>query len=95
MTANSLRARVAEVLEKTREDDELEHRLLNFMHGRHLPERESVQLDVHGGVVVISGRLRSLHSKWLCVECCRHVAGVIRLVDELEVDSLPRRRTTG
>ena len=94
MVANFIGPPLAEALEVTREDQDLEHRLVNFMYGRHVPERESVQLDVHAGTVVVSGRLRSRHSKWLCIECCRHVAGVIKLVDELEVRPPMQKRAT-
>ena len=94
MVANLIGPRFVEAVERTREDDDLEHRLVNFLHGRHVPERESVHLDVHGGTVVVSGRLCSRHSKWLCIECVRHVAGVIKLVDELEVAPPARKKPT-
>jgi len=92
MVANLIRTPVAELPEETTEDENLEHRLVNFLYGRHVPERESVQLDVHGGTVVVRGRLHSRHAKWLCIECCRHVAGVIKLVDKIKVESPVRNR---
>lgn len=84
-----LKQRRVDVAGKNMQDEDLEHRLVNFLYERDVPERRTVQLDVHGGTVVVSGRLRSRHSKWLCIECCRHVAGVIKLVDELEVQATP------
>ena len=74
-------------------DEDLEHRLVNFLDARHVPEREAVHLDVHGGTVVVRGPLHSDHAKWLCLECCRHVAGVIKLVDEIVVELPPPPRT--
>ena len=44
-----------------------------------------------GGTVVVSGMLHSRHAKWLCLECCRHVAGVIKLVDRIKVQSSSRK----
>lgn len=93
MVANLIKPQCVESVETSVEDDDLGHRLVNFLHGRHVPEQESVHLDVHGGTVVVSGRLRSRHSKWLCIECCRHVAGVIKLVDELEVNATAPEET--
>ena len=74
----------------TEQDIDLQHRLVNFLHARHVPERESVDIDVSGGVVVVRGPLHSDHAKWLCIECCRRVAGVIRLVDQVVVER-PRK----
>lgn len=77
---------------ETKDDIDLEHRLVNFLDARHVPGRELVHLDVHGGTVIVRGPLHSAREKWLCIECCRHVAGVIKLVDEIVVE-LPRQRT--
>ncbi|MCA9119410.1 MAG: hypothetical protein H6822_05775 [Planctomycetaceae bacterium] len=77
-------------LHETKQDDDLKKRLVNVLHSRHVPGGESVHFHVKGGTVVAHGPMRSMHAKWLCVECCRHVAGVIKFVDELVVD-VPRR----
>lgn len=75
-----------------KQDDDLRTRLVNFLHSRRVPGRELVRLNVHSGTVVVRGPLQSAHAKWLCIECCRHVAGVIKLVDELVIDA-PRPKT--
>ena len=54
---------------------------------REVPACGNVQLVVHGGVVVLNGVLPSEYDKWICVECCRRVAGVIRIMDRLQVRS--------
>jgi osmotically-inducible protein OsmY len=77
---------------ETKDDIDLEHRLVNFLHARHVPGRRSVDFNVRGGTVVVSGPLDSARAKWLCVECCRHVAGVIRLVDEVVIER-PQNRS--
>jgi osmotically-inducible protein OsmY len=69
----------------TRDDVELEHRLVNFLNERHVPDSSSLRIESHGGTVVVHGRLHSKHDKWLCMECCRHVAGVIKLIDDVEI----------
>ena len=87
MVANRLRLRLADNRRTVRQDDDLEHRIVNFLHGRHVPETEAVKVGVRGGTVVLSGQLHTQRAKWLCVECCRRVAGVIKLVDQLVVKS--------
>lgn len=84
---------------KNKDDEDLEHRLVNFLHARHVPGSGEIGLDAHGGTVIVHGPLISAHAKWLCIECCRHVAGVINLVDEtvieparLETDAPPAER---
>jgi osmotically-inducible protein OsmY len=71
------------------EDRDLEHRIINFLQERHVPECQGVQVKAAVGTVVVSGQVSSAHSKWLCMECCRHVAGVIKLVDKVRIGSSP------
>ncbi len=77
---------------QVKHDDDLKTRLVNFLNSRAVPGRELVHLNVRSGTVVVRGPLKSAHAKWLCIECCRHVAGVIRLIDELVIDG-PRPKT--
>lgn len=78
--------RMRQLPSEIKNDLDLEHRLVNFLHARHVPGTESVHFDVRRGTVVVSGPLGSARAKWLCIECCRHVAGVVKLVDELIVE---------
>lgn len=68
-------------------DSELEARICSFLQQRHVPHCGRVRLRAQGGAVVLSGKLSSRHAKWLCMECCRHVAGVIKLVDHVKLDA--------
>jgi hypothetical protein len=70
---------------KASADIELEHRLANFLYQRQVPDVDCVRLDARGGVIAVSGSLTSPHIKWLCMECCRRVAGVVTIIDELEL----------
>jgi len=67
------------------EDSLLNRRLVNFLYERHVPDADGLEVQSHLGTVVISGRLASRHDKWLCLECCRRVAGVVKLIDQVEV----------
>jgi BON domain len=66
-------------------DIDLEHRLASFLYQQHVPEGDGIRLNACSGVLVVSGELSSQHAKWLCIECCRRVAGVRKVIDELEV----------
>jgi hypothetical protein len=74
-------------------DVDLENRIANFLHHRKVPHSENVHAFARVGTVIVSGELPSRRAKWLCLECCRRVAGVIRLVDKLSVPSEPRLAT--
>lgn len=75
-------------------DSELEHRLANFLYQRGVPGGNNVRLDAHGGVVAVSGELPTRYAKWLCIECCRRVAGVIKVIHNMKIEpamsELPR-----
>ncbi|MBI3866756.1 MAG: BON domain-containing protein [Planctomycetia bacterium] len=48
-----------------------------------IPEVQGIHVTVFGNTAVLRGKVRSLHDRRLCLECCRHVPGVMRVVDEL------------
>lgn len=65
----------------------LERRLTNFLAGRNVPGSDSIHIEAVGGVVVIRGQLPTTAAKRLCLECCWHTAGVMRIVDETRASS--------
>lgn len=50
-----------------------------------IPDSQAICVTVFGGTIVLRGRLSSAQDKRLCLECCRQVPGVIRVIDELVV----------
>ena len=75
-------------------DAELERRIANFLFQRRVPGRECIQLNVYGGVVAVSGRIPTRYARWLCIECCRRVAGVIRVIDNVKIEPAVNERPT-
>lgn len=71
--------------EEIHEGDELCRRIQLFLNTRGIRCIEDVHIDVDGGVVVLLGHVPSAHDRWLCVSCTGHVAGVLHVVDKLEV----------
>jgi osmotically-inducible protein OsmY len=68
-------------------DRDLERRVTNYLWGRHVPALRNVLVEATDGVVTLRGQVRSFYEKQLCHNCCRRVAGVRQLVDDVDVMS--------
>lgn len=66
-------------------DQDLKRRVVSFLHERHVPGLRHLKVEVANGTVVLRGRVNSFYEKQLCQNCCRRVAGVVSLVDEVTV----------
>jgi osmotically-inducible protein OsmY len=66
---------------------ELERRVVNYLISRHIPGVRWLEVEADQGVVTISGKVKSYYQKQLCSHCTRRVAGVVQLVDGIEVVS--------
>jgi hypothetical protein len=76
-------------------DVELVKRVANFLYQRRVPGGDCVRLVAQGGMIAISGRFPTRYAKWLCIECCRRVAGVVRVIDNVTIAaSVNERRPT-
>lgn len=69
----------------TTSDQDLRSRLLSTLLARQVPGLLTIRIDVQHGTVLVHGSLPSAQAKWLCLECTRHVAGVMDLKDELTI----------
>src|SRR5579859_1575935 len=66
-------------------DAELERRVTLFLSSCKLPQTGAIQIQARGGSVTLSGLIRARSDRRRCVECCRRVAGVVHVVDRLEL----------
>jgi osmotically-inducible protein OsmY len=66
-------------------DHDLRRRVVNYLVGRQVPSLRRIDVRATGGTVTLRGVVRSFYHKQLCLHCCRRVAGVRQLVDEVEV----------
>lgn len=73
------------------EDRDLERRVVNYLHDRHVPGLRRLQVEAHNGTVTVSGHVSSFYEKQLCQAVCRRVAGVVRYIDDIEVVYKKRR----
>jgi osmotically-inducible protein OsmY len=64
---------------------ELEQRVRNFLDGRNVPGLRRLGVAAFDGEVTIFGRVRTFYEKQLALHCCQRVAGVIHVVDAIEV----------
>ena len=71
--------------EKCLADSELAHRIKSFLLQRQVPGLRHVGVSADHGTVTLSGRLETFYQKQLCLSCSQRVAGVVKLVDRLEV----------
>lgn len=80
--------------EAGKDSRELRQRVRLFLNTRGIRGVESIDVEVNGATVVLRGRIASAHDRWLCVSCSSRVAGVLHVIDELEVedDAAGRRR---
>jgi len=46
---------------------------------------KAIEVESVGGDVTLRGEVSSFYQRQLCINCCRRVAGVIRLIDEIQV----------
>jgi osmotically-inducible protein OsmY len=66
-------------------NDDLERRVINFLAARHIPGVRWLKVHAKQGIVTISGNVRSFYQKQLCSHAARRVAGVVALVDQINV----------
>lgn len=64
--------------------DGLKSRIMACLRDR-IPNPQDVHIAVFGGTAVLRGTFTVAQEKLLCLECCRRVPGVMRVIDELVV----------
>lgn len=69
-------------------DLDLMRRTALVLHLRGICGADQVVIAAEGGTVILCGELESPHAKWQCLECCRHVAGVMRIVDQIHLSEV-------
>jgi osmotically-inducible protein OsmY len=64
--------------------DDLNRRIMASLRGR-IPDIKGIHVAVFGNTAVLRGEVRTPAEKAVCVECCRHVPGVAKIVNDLTV----------
>ena len=73
-------------------DRDLTRRVANYLLGHKLPTLQHIEVESDRGTVTLRGRVHSFYQKQLCINCSRRVAGVMTLIDQIDVSPRPRPR---
>jgi carbon storage regulator len=76
-------------------DCELERRLKSFLEGLSLPALRDLEIEVRDGAAVITGRVRTFYHKQLATSCCQRVAGILNVLNQVQVTDSPGRCKDG
>ncbi len=68
-----------------RSNRDLERRVVNYLSGRQVSALRGILVQADNGTVTLRGEVFSFYQKQLCIQCSRRVAGVINLIDRIEV----------
>lgn len=65
-------------------ENEMAGRVRRFLHNQGI-EADHLAIESLGGNVILRGRVNTLSDKERCLQCSRHVTGVVRVIDELDL----------
>ena len=66
-------------------DDDVRKRVSRFLYSQHFPAFRNLNIAVEHGSVRLTGEVRSFYEKQIALTSCQHVAGVLALIDEIDV----------
>ena len=66
-------------------DTDLQTRVINFLANRLHHNFGQLEVSVINGTVTLHGVVTTQHEKHLALNCCQRVAGVIKLVDKVQI----------
>jgi osmotically-inducible protein OsmY len=78
-------AKQDQILTSQDEDMELARRVENYLHSKQMRSLRNVAVKADRGRVVLRGDVGSFYEKQLCLSCTRRVAGVVDLIDHINV----------
>jgi BON domain len=60
----------------------LKRRIMNHLQ-RRFPNLDSIDVEAHRGTVILRGTVASSSNRWRCLDSCRHVRGVLNVIDRI------------
>ena len=67
-------------------DDDVKNRVSKFLYSRHFPAFRNLEIMVTHGTVTLTGQVQSYYEKQVAMTSCQHVAGVLLIIDEIDVE---------
>jgi len=68
-------------------DEDLQNRVSHFLGSRHFQNLGRIHVEVENGRVTLQGIVGSFYEKQVALSTCQRVAGVLSIVDLLEVSA--------
>ena len=68
-----------------RSDLDLQTRVSNYLEGQRHFTLRNLDVFAFNGTVTITGVVERFYEKQLAIHCCQRVAGVLQLIDQVEV----------
>lgn len=72
---------------ETDRDVDLRRRVVSFLTDSNMPGLRQLRVDAVDGIVTLKGTVRTYYEKQLSQQRCKRVAGVVRLIDNIEVSN--------
>ncbi len=69
-------------------DEAVGQSVSRLLASRHYPAFRQLEVEVCHGAVTLSGHLGSYHEKQVAITLSQHVAGVLMLIDRIDVSSV-------
>jgi len=70
-------------------DRDVQKRVANFLKNKNYPTFRNISVTVRHGTVTLAGSVCSYYEKQVALNTCRRVAGVLALIDKLDVAEQP------
>ena len=70
-------------------DTDVRKRVSNFLQNKNFPAFRNIKVVVHHGTVTLTGNVCSYYEKQVALNTCRRVAGVLAIIDKLDVAEQP------
>lgn len=61
-------------------------RVESYLDSKHFTGFRDLNVEVNDGIVTISGKVDNFHERQVALNSCRRVAGVLQLIDEIQVE---------
>lgn len=68
-------------------DSDVQGRVSNFLHNKNFPAFREIDVEVHHGTVTLTGIVCSYYEKQVALNTCQRVAGVLAMIDQIDVAS--------
>jgi osmotically-inducible protein OsmY len=71
---------------------DLQYRVALFLQQHRLSSGSRLSIEAHRGVITLAGQVPSFHQRQLIYSFARRVAGVVQVIDQLEVSPVEPRK---